>query len=168
MRTLIEDRCKVWEINDLNGRAEVTFSCSRKVKDDAYDKVQVEHGVAKNGYISTYFRYVKFVGEAYEKLKEINVGDVITKLVSSIEYEPYWSSNEGCILYPKNPKITVFNFKLYDAEAAKNNNYSNNLDSAPQVAEAQKPAETASVNKVQENAMSNAESANSADDECPF
>ena len=35
MRVKITDRCKVWEINDKDGMAEVKFSTSRKVKENS-------------------------------------------------------------------------------------------------------------------------------------
>ena len=74
MRQVITDRCKVWEINDKNGTAEVKISSSRKVNENnSYDKVQIENGVAKNGYISDYRSFVRFVGHAYHQLKDIRL-----------------------------------------------------------------------------------------------
>ena len=167
MRVKITDRCKVWEINDLEGRAEVKFSCSRKIKEDSsYDKIQAEHGVAKNGYIPTYFSFVKFVGHAYNKLKEINIGDTITNMDATIEYEPYWDSKNACINYPKNPKITVFSFEIYSPEAS--NNYSGNLDRAPQVADAPETTELPSHNHNEPTSYDLPKDNGSADDECPF
>ena len=51
MRKMITDRCKVWEINDKDGHAEVKFSCSRKVKEGGYDQILIDKGIAKNGYV---------------------------------------------------------------------------------------------------------------------
>ena len=40
LKATITDRCKVWEINDKDGYAEVKFSTSRKIKEDnSYDKL---------------------------------------------------------------------------------------------------------------------------------
>ena len=46
MRKMITDRCKVWEINDKEGYAEVKFSCSRKVKEGGYDQILIDKGIA--------------------------------------------------------------------------------------------------------------------------
>lgn len=164
MRVRITDRCKVWEINDLDRRAEVKFSCSRKIKEDSsYDKVQAEHGVAKNGYIPTYFSFVKFVGHAYNKLKDVNIGDTITEMDATIEYEPYWDSNNECVNYPKNPKITVFDFEIYSPDAS--NNYNSSLDAAPQVADT---PESSAHNYNEPTTYDMPQNNSSADDECPF
>lgn len=175
MRQVITDRCKVWEINDKNGTAEVKISSSRKVNENnSYDKVQIENGVAKNGYISDYRSFVRFVGHAYHQLKDIKIGDTITNLESDSSKEPYWSSNEGDIKYPNSERITVFSFEKYDPEKH-NQGSTRNLDKAPQVAE--EPAkEMPSHNHNQptsysvEKTVDNTAVPNdiSADDECPF
>lgn len=175
MRQVITDRCKVWEINDKNGTAEVKISSSRKVNENnSYDKVQIENGVAKNGYIADYRSFVRFVGHAYHQLKDIKIGDTITNLESDSSKEPYWSSNEGCIKYPNSEKITVFSFEKYDPEKH-NQGSTRNLDKAPQVAEEPKeevPSHTHNqpTNYNVEQPTKSVESSNniSADDECPF
>ena len=146
MRVTITDRVKVWEINDKDGVAEVKFSTSRKVKEDSsYDQVQVNNGVAKNGYIADYRSFVRFIGHAYHQLKNIKPGDTITNVVADMSTEPYWDTNNGCIAYPKNEKITVFEFELYDPNAQTQTNPTRNLDKAPQVAEEPKVAPATSV-----------------------
>lgn len=161
MRVNITDRCKVWEINDKDNYAEVKFSTSRKVKEEnSYDKTQIDNGVAKNGYIADYRSFVRFVGHAYNKLKEIEVGDVITNLSADMSTEPYWDSKSASIAYPKNEKITVFEFEMYDAE---NNGYKN-LDKAPQVQDEPKTSNTNVAPKVEPVEENNLE----ASDECPF
>lgn len=173
MRTKIIDRCKVWEINDKDGMAEVKFSTSRKVKEDSsYDQIQVANGVAKKGYIADYRSFVRFVGHAYNQLKDIQIGDTITNLDADMSREPYWDSNNNCIAHPKNEKITVFAFEKYNPENQEQDS-TRNLDKAPQVAEtpASQPqvapiANTAPVAPVQP--VAPAASIQTAEDECPF
>ena len=163
MRVKITDRCKVWEINDLDGKAEVQFSTSRKVREnDAYDQIQVDNGVAKNGYISESHSYVRFVGHAYNKLKEISSGDVITNLEADIRREPYWDSQERCIKYPKNYKMTVFSFEIYNPENYNTQVSKTNLDKAPQVAEEKATLNTIAQPKTETEIKTN------EIDECPF
>lgn len=163
MRVTITDRVKVWEINDKEGVAEVKFSTSRPVKENnSYDKIQIDNGVAKNGYIADYRSFVRFVGHAYNQLKSINIGDTITNLKADMSLEPYWDSKNKCIAYPKNEKITVFEFEMYTGE---NNNGTKNLDKAPQVAEEPKPVQyTAPMAKPNEPVVPSA----TAEEECPF
>ena len=173
MRVTITDRVKVWEINDKDGVAEVKFSTSRKVKEDSsYDQVQVNNGVAKNGYIADYRSFVRFVGHAYNQLKDVQVGDTITNLDADMSTEPYWDSNNNCVAYPKNEKITVFAFEKYNPENQEQGS-TRNLDKAPQVAETPAPqsqvapvVNTAPVAPVQP--IASATSIQTAEDECPF
>ena len=126
MRKMITDRCKVWEINDKDGHAEVKFSCSRKVKEGGYDQILIDKGIAKNGYVSDYHSFVRFVGHAYNKLKEINIGDVITNLeTQDSSTEPYWDSKNNCVAYAKNERMTVFNFEIYNSDAQAQNSTRN-------------------------------------------
>ena len=143
MRKMITDRCKVWEINDKEGYAEVKFSCSRKVKEGGYDQILIDKGIAKNGYVSDYHSFVRFVGHAYNKLKEINIGDVITNLETrDSSTEPYWDSKNNCVAYAKNERMTVFNFEIYNSNAQAQNS-ARNLDKAPQVEDSPAPAVSA-------------------------
>lgn len=164
LKATITDRCKVWEINDKDGYAEVKFSTSRKIKEDSsYDKLQADKGIAKNGYISEYQSFVRFVGHAYNKLEQIKIGDTITNLVADFNREPYWDSNNECVAYPKNIKMTVFSFDIYDPESQNNNqNQNRNLDRAPQVAE-----DTQVNNTVNRPTVDTAEKPK-ASEECPF
>ena len=173
MRVKITDRCKVWEINDKDGMAEVKFSTSRKVKENSsYDQTQVTNGVARNGYIADYRSFVRFVGHAYHQLKDIQIGDTITNLDADMSTEPYWDSNNNCVAYPKNEKITVFAFEKYNPENQEQG-FTRNLDKAPQVAETSVSqsqvapvANTAPVTPVQP--IASATSIQTAEDECPF
>ena len=167
MRVTITDRVKVWEINDKDGVAEVKFSTSRKVKEDSsYDQVQVNNGVAKNGYIADYRSFVRFVGHAYNQLKDVQLGDTITNLDAEMSTEPYWDSNNNCVAYPKNEKITVFAFEKYNPENQEQGS-TRNLDKAPQVAETPTPQpQVAPVAPLQQ--VAPATSIQTAEDECPF
>ena len=173
MRVKITDRCKVWEINDKEGMAEVKFSTSRKVKENSsYDQTQVTNGVARNGYIADYRSFVRFVGHAYNQLKDVQIGDTITNLDADMSTEPYWDSNNNCVAYPKNEKITVFAFEKYNPENQEQG-FTRNLDKAPQVAETSVSqsqvapvVNTAPVTPVQP--IASVTSIQTAEDECPF
>lgn len=161
MNIIITDRCKVWDIKESGNVSEVKFSCSRKVKeDDNYDKVQITNGVAKNGYIATYYSFVRFVGHARNKLANVYIGDTITHLEGKLEREPYWDSNTQSVVYPKNYKLTIFDFEIYD-ENNSFNNQNKNLDKAPQVEDA--PVDTTKVMEEE-----NTKPAPKAEDVCPF
>lgn len=157
------DRFKVWEITDKEGYAEIRMSESRKVREDnSYDMNQVNNGVAQNGYIGTNWYFVRFTGHAYNKLKEIQIGDTITNLSMDISREPYFGDTnveinaaidlleknniivagsipkpqrKDGVVYPRNVRITVFSFNtLEEFDADNNNNYqSKNIDKAPVV-----------------------------------
>lgn len=157
-------RLKLWEIEDRGNYADVRASESRKVREDnAYDKTQIDNGVAQNGYIGTSWSNVRFAGHAYNKLKTLGTEDTVTNLEFSIDKEPYYGDtsaelnfaissleraniiNEGAIkkldkqygkVFPKVPRITIWDFDtLAEAEEKNNanNQYAQNIDKAPQV-----------------------------------
>lgn len=168
MRAKITDRCKVWEINDKEGYAEVKFSCSRKVKEGGYDQSLIDNNIAKNGYVADYHSFVRFVGHAYNKLKEINVGDVITNLDVQISTtEPYWDSKNNCVAYSRNERMTVFEFEIYNPDTQAQNS-TRNLDRAPQVADSPAPAESAPVSAPVTTSAEVSEPTPTAEDVCPF
>ena len=168
MRKMITDRCKVWEINDKDGHAEVKFSCSRKVKEGGYDQILIDKGIAKNGYVSDYHSFVRFVGHAYNKLKEINIGDVITNLeTQDSSTEPYWDSKNNCVAYAKNERMTVFNFEIYNSNAQAQNS-TRNLDKAPQVADSPAPAAPTPAPATSVAPEAPVAPAPTAEDACPF
>ena len=119
----------VWEIDDDGKKATVRMTSSRKVRDD--EKVLIDHKIAKNGYVNTSWSFVNFVGKAYNQLKkyEIASGGKITNVKMQIKMEPYWDKDNECIAYPKNPKLTVFEFELPEAKGK------SNIDKAPVVEE---------------------------------
>lgn len=168
MRKMITDKCKVWEINDKEGYAEVKFSCSRKVKEDGYDQILIDKGIAKNGYVSDYHSFVRFVSHAYNKLKEINIGDVITNLETrDSTTEPYWDSKNNCVAYAKNERMTVFNFEIYNSDAQVQNS-TKNLDKAPQVADSPAPAAPTPAPATSVTPEVSVAPAATAEDVCPF
>jgi hypothetical protein len=129
MNGIMTDFFTVWEIDDDGKKATVRMTSSRKVRDD--EKSLVEHKIAKNGYVNTSWSFVNFVGKAYNQLKkyEIKEGSRITKLNMKIQMEPYWDSKNEVVAYPKNPKLTVFEFELPETSGKKD------LDKAPVVVE---------------------------------
>lgn len=168
MRAKITDRCKVWEINDKEGYAEVKFSCSRKVKEGGYDQSLIDNGIAKNGYVADYHSFVRFVGHAYNKLKEITVGDTITNLDAQISTtEPYWDSKNSCAAYSKNERMTVFEFEVYDPNTQTQNS-TRNLDKAPQVADSLAPAAPTPAPATSVAPEAPVAPAPTAEDACPF
>lgn len=132
MNAKTTDFFTVWEIDDDGKKATIRMSSSRKVKDN--ETSLIENKIAKNGYVSTSWSFVQFVGKAYNKIKkyEIKSGDRITNLDLKLQQEPYWDSREQMVAYPKNMKITVFDFEL------PNNDKTGNIDEAPVVEEEQK------------------------------
>ena len=170
MRKMITDRCKVWEINDKDGHAEVKFSCSRKVKEGGYDQILIDKGIAKNGYVSDYHSFVRFVGHAYNKLKEINIGDVITNLeTQDSSTEPYWDSKNNCVAYAKNERMTVFNFEIYNPDTqTQTQNSTRNLDRAPQVEDSVAPEVSAPTPITVVAPEAPVAPAPMAEDVCPF
>lgn len=132
MRVTITDRCRLWEIKDQGKYAEVKFSTSRKVKEDsAFDKNLIEHNIAKNGYVSTYYSFIRFVGKAYNKLKNIEENATLTNLTCDFAQEPYWNEKEQEVNYPRQPRITVYDFEIFNWSEQ----HSNGLDAAPKVEE---------------------------------
>jgi len=129
MNGTMTDFFTIWEIDDDGKKATVRMTSSRKVRDD--EKSLVEHKIAKNGYVNTSWSFVNFVGKAYNQLKkyEIKEGSRITKLNMKIQMEPYWDSKNEVVAYPKNPKLTVFEFELPETSGKKD------LDKAPVVVE---------------------------------
>lgn len=144
MRTLITSNLKVWEIKDDPNNPKVSFvraSESRPIKDTDYDKGLAEKGIAKNGFVSTNWFEIKFVGKANNQLKKyIQVGDSISKLEASFDKEPYWNNKEGKIVYPSIPKITVYQFELPGGsdEEGQPAQTPRNIDRAPRIAEEEK------------------------------
>lgn len=143
LSTKITSYLKIWEIEDdpnTNNVKVVRVSSSRKVKEDSnYDKSLEEHGIAKNGYVSTTWYNLRFVGKAFNQLSKYNVqvGDVITNVEASIEKEPYWDSNNQAVTYPKNIKMTVFGFELpgSTSEEGQPAKTPKNIDRAPIVSD---------------------------------
>ena len=175
-RSKEKDKYMVWNIEDNNRYAKVKISSTRPAKDTDYDQNNLSKGIGKNGYIPSYFLSVKFVGHAYRKLKEIQVGDVITNLDAEMLCEPYWDSQEQIKKYSKYWKLTVFSFDKCDSNN-KEQAYAGNLDKAPAVAETpvqsvtqvtqatyEQPVQPVTpVAPVQQTAV-----ARTAEDECPF
>lgn len=163
MDLIITSRSKIWDIEDKGKYAEASLSEGRKVDDSAYDKIQIDNGIARNGYINTTRKYVRFVGEAYTKIKQINNGDTIVNLKSSFTREPHWDSATNTKVFPIAEKMTVFDFEIYDGSSQTNTN--KNFDRAPQVEkEVTVTTTTETSSMTTENTVNNATAA----DACPF
>ena len=126
MRVIINDIMKVWKAEISENKADVSFSVSRKVReDDKYDAERIEKGIAKNGYVSTQF-YATFVGEAFRKIKDLAEGTRIVNARADFKREPYWNQEMDCVDYPKSGRWTIFDFELvtdeYFANLTRNNN----------------------------------------------
>nr|DAG31354.1 MAG TPA: hypothetical protein [Caudoviricetes sp.] len=177
LRSHENDIYKIWDIKDENGRALVKVSSSRPAKENSsYDQFQLSNGIGKNGYLPSYFLDVRFVGHAYNKLKEMQIGDAITNVEMELRSEAYWDSKEQCRKYPKYWQLTIFSFEKYDFNN-REQAYAKNLDKAPAVAETpvqsvtqvtqatyEQPVQPVTpVAPVQQTAV-----ARTAEDECPF
>lgn len=144
-----DSRCKVWERKDKGKYTEVRFTTSRKAGDSDSDKLKIEKGIAKNGYIPSSFPFVKFVGEAHKKIKDWNLDIPIGNLKIRIYNERYVDPKTMEIKYPQNCDFVVYDFEEYTKHSA---NSQINMDRAP---------------KVESSVEERAEELN-AEDECPF
>lgn len=138
----------IWNIEDNGKMATVDLSTGRKVdENNQFDKVKIEKGIAKNGYVNESFRFVRFVGQAYNKLKkhDLKEKDRITNLSMNWDFEGFWNESTQAIEYPKYPRITVFSFDIPGEEDSGDNNNTQtprNIDKAPEVYE-EDPFDTA-------------------------
>jgi hypothetical protein len=105
-------RVTIWKIEDKETYALVQFSSSRK------DKTSGE-------YKNSSWSFVRFVGDAYKKIGELQPKARIALKGAGISIEPYVDKN-GEKKYPKNPQIVVFNWDFVEANAE-------TTDSAPVV-----------------------------------
>ncbi len=106
---------KVWSWEDKGKYAVVRMSSSRK------DKITGE-------YKSSNWVFVRFVGEAYNKIKngELNEGDLIELHGCTISLESYVDNKIK--KYPKFPSIVVFNWVPCESKAPVNNNATDTED----------------------------------------
>lgn len=92
---------RVWEIDDKDGVAIVKMSTSRKLKENDYDANLAEKGIAKKGYVSTTWSFVRFIGKAYNQLAKhreaIENGTSITNVDFIIEQEPYYGEQPNAV-----------------------------------------------------------------------
>lgn len=93
-----DSRFKVWNIEDKGNYSVVQFSTSRKDR-------------KTDNYLNSRWSFVNFVGEAHEKIKNVKIGDCITNARMAFAWEPY--EKDGEKIYPKSPRITVFDFETY-------------------------------------------------------
>lgn len=89
---------KIWAIEDKGKFAIVRMSSSRKDKQS-------------NEYKASNWAFVRFVGEAYNKIKngELDEEDLIELHGATISLEPYMDNGEK--KFPKSVSITVFNWE---------------------------------------------------------
>lgn len=89
---------KIWAIEDKGKFAIVRMSSSRKDKQS-------------NEYKASNWAFVRFVGEAYNKIKNGELGeeDLIELHGATISLEPYMDNGEK--KFPKSVSITVFNWE---------------------------------------------------------
>lgn len=90
----------VWKVEDKGNYAVVRIGTSRKDK-------------RTNEYKNSNWSFVRFVGDAYKKILEYEDTERLRIQIEggTISLEPYVDS-AGETAYPKNPQITIFNFKL--------------------------------------------------------
>ena len=105
-----------WKIfKDHDTYAEVSVSTSRR------DKEKVWH--------NSNWSFVRFVGNAYKGLSELEEKDRIVIKSGTIEREP-WTDKDGNKQYPKSEKITVFAWEKYVPEDRESGG---GLDTPPKV-----------------------------------
>lgn len=143
LRATVKSIVRVWNLEDEGKFMTGKLSSSRRVREDnSYDNNLANKGIAKKGYVNTNWFNIRFANKAYNKIKKYNVADntPITNLDCQIEREPYWSSEEECIKYPKDIRITVFDFDLYTPQ--QNQEYGDGMDRVPRVEVASQPQYT--------------------------
>lgn len=138
---------RIDRIVDRDGYAEVNLSNSRKYKDTEYDN-RLRHAFAHDSErVSDRMTYCKFYKNAYEKLKGLKEGDLISNIIAYFSNEPYVGDvksdinrsidllekagkiapnsiskepREMGVCYPEKPRITVWNFDTEEEFNAKN------------------------------------------------
>ena len=131
----------VWSVEFENdNRAKVSLSRSRKVRDNDYDKLLENAGIANNGYITDFSdSFVNFVGKAVNQLKKYDIKEK-DRIYCDIDItnEPY-VDKDGKKAYPKGFKHTVYEFELpgSNEEEGQPAQTPKNIDRAPIVAEAE-------------------------------
>jgi hypothetical protein len=101
----------VWKVEDKGKYASVRLGTSRKDKQT-------------NKYIASTWSFVRFVGEAYKNILDVEEKTKIIILSGSISLEPY--QKDGQTMYPQNPQITVFSWEYAEPRDSQ-------YDSAPVV-----------------------------------
>lgn len=87
----------VWRGEYKDNYSEFSISSSRK------DRKTDE-------YINSNFSYVRFVGKAFDKSKELKERDRITNITFGLTLEPYMKDGEK--VYPKGVRITIYDFEM--------------------------------------------------------
>jgi hypothetical protein len=91
----------LWQIEDKGKFAEVKMTSGRKDKRD-------------DSYKNSSWSFVRFVNDAFEKVKNCSERDRIRNLTFSLEWEPYTDKN-GQTVYAKSPRMVVFDFDMAEA-----------------------------------------------------
>lgn len=112
-KTEYEQYAYVKKVEDKGSYALVQLSTSRKDK-------KLNKSVYSN------WSYVRFVGNAYKDIVDVEPGTAIVVKAMSIENTPY--EKDGQTIWPKSPQFTVFAWELSE----RNNNQS---EDAPPVVE---------------------------------
>ncbi|GEM_PF-4839603 len=94
-------RVTVWDVKREEKFTEVRFSSGRKDK-------------KTEKYVNSTWSFVRFVGEAHKKATALKKGDRIELKGAGFSSEPY--EKDGETLYPKTPKLVVFNYEPYIPE----------------------------------------------------
>ena len=94
-------RVTVWDVKREEKFTEVRFSSGRKDK-------------KTEKYVNSTWSFVRFVGEAHKKTASLKKGDRIELKGAGFSSEPY--EKDGETLYPKTPKLVVFNYEPYIPE----------------------------------------------------
>ena len=91
-------RVKIWAIEKRDRYALVRMGSSRKEK-------------SSGDYKNSTWSFVRFVGNAFEKIDDLKERDTIVLKGAGISQEPY--EKDGETRYPKNPQIVVFNWEPF-------------------------------------------------------
>jgi single-stranded DNA-binding protein len=106
-----DQRATFWKIvEDKETYAIVSLGTSKE------DKKESEKA-GKKVYHNSNWSFCRFVGNAYEGLKELKEKDQIVIVSGLIDRNPYFDK-DGVKQWPKNEKITIFAWKKYVPENA--------------------------------------------------
>lgn len=98
----------LWEKDEEEKYAVCKFSSSRKDK-------------RTNEYVNSSWSYIRCVGKAFDKIKNVQPRNRITNISFALSNEPYMK--DGTKVYPKSPRMVIFDFEEAEVRQKSNHAY---------------------------------------------